>query len=228
MAIIILTDDVYAVLTTLERKLKGMCVDGAHDVHHLRRTMELALRLQKKEGGDRFVIALASYLHDMHRVIQIETGKYCSPAESLPKVRELLVGAGVCSEEKIKHILLCIELHEEYDFSKQGKTAKDIEALILQDADNLDAMGAIGIARCFSYGGAHNIPIWMPEIPLDSESPWDESMSSSPSQIQHFHEKLLRLKDNINTETAKRMALRRHRFLQRFLKEFFMEWEGAV
>ena len=95
----------------------------------------------------------------------------------------------------------------------------------MQDADNLEAMGAIGIARVFAYGGAHNIPIWVPEIPLPKGN-WNDSSPKSASQIHHFYEKLLRLKDNINTKTGKEMAGKRHKILEDFLENFFKEWEG--
>jgi len=145
------------------------------------------------------------------------------PKDSLPKVREIL-GRTDLSEEKKEKILHCIEFHEEYGFSKSGKTVTDIETLILQDADNLDAMGAIGIGRTFLFSGAHTLPLWIPEKPFDRET-FDES-EKDPSTIHHFHSKLLKLKDNMNTKTAKAMALKRHKVMEAFLKEFFAEWQG--
>jgi len=226
---VVITDDIAFVLHILESKIRKMfsSESSGHDIYHLRRVMNLALHIQDKEGGDRLVIAFASFLHDLHRIMQNETGKYCQPSDSLPKLRELLTFAGV-SDRKILQILRCVEFHEEYDFSDQGKTARDIETLILQDADNLDAIGAIGIARVFSFGGAHNIPIWCPDVPLDGESPWDETKPPSPSQIHHFHEKLLRLKDNMNTTTGRILAVGRHKIMVDFLEEFFKEWEGIA
>lgn len=218
------------VIAQLERSVQNMfhLESSGHDIHHLKRTMNLALHIQKKEGGNKLVIAAASLLHDVHRIIQNKTGKYCTPGQSLPEVKILLMEAGIGWTEEGSHIVRCIAFHEEYDFSDAGKTAKDIETLIVQDADNLDAIGAIGIARIFSYGGAHGIPIWRPEIPIDKESNWDETKPTSPSQIQHFYEKLLRLKDNMNTATAKKMAAHRHKVMEAFLAEFFKEWEGKL
>lgn len=194
-----------------------------HDIYHLKRTMNIALAIQEKEGGDKIVIGVSAFLHDVHRILQKETGKFCSPKDSLPKVKEILDKTDLTEEQKEK-ISHCIEYHEEYSFSENGKTVDDVETLILQDADNLDAIGAVGIGRTFTYSGAHNYPMWIPEKSFDREI-YDES-ENDPSTIHHFYSKLLKLKENMNTETAKQMANRRHEFMQLFLKEFFNEWEG--
>ena len=210
-----------------ETKLFFSSDSSGHDLYHLKRTMKLALHIQEKEGGDKAVIAIASLLYDVHRVIQGETGKYCSPEDSLPKVREILGKVGFSDKEKIDKILNCIKVHEEYDFSDNGKTSKDIESLIVQDADNLDAMGAIGIARVFAYGGAHHIPMWTPEVALPTGK-WTDDGKKSVSQIHHFYEKLLRLKDNMNTKTGKELAGKRHELLEDYLAEFFKEWKVKI
>lgn len=207
----------------VERMFSGE--SSGHDLDHLNRTKNIALKLQETEGGDRFVIGIASYLHDIHRIIEKESGEYCSPADSLDKVRDILREASI-SANRIDKILHSIELHEEYEFTKTGKLAQDIETLILQDADNLDAIGAIGVARAFAFGGAHNIPIWKPDIPLKSDD-YDES-ELDPSEIHHFYNKLLRLKDNMNTKTGKEMAENRHKFMEQFLDEFKKEWLGEL
>ncbi len=199
--------------------------NSGHDIYHLKRVVNLALHIQEKEGGDKLVIAVAAFLHDIHRIMQKETGKFCSPKDSLPRVKEILKKVEL-PEDKINNILHCIEFHEEYDFSDKGKTAQDIETLIIQDADNLDATGAVGVARAFTYGGAGNIPIWIPDIPFDRQA-FDES-EEDPSEIHHFYSKLLKLKDNINTKTGKKMAKNRHKVLEDFLKEFFGEWKGKI
>ena len=215
------------VINKLEKQAKSIfnLESSGHDIYHLKRVMNLALNLQEKEGGDRLVIAIASFLHDIHRIMQKEHGRYCTPEESIPKIIELLKNLDI-SEGKKEKILHCIKFHEEYEFSKNGKTAKDIETLIVQDADNLDGMGAIGIARAFSYGSAYKRPIWIPDIPLEQKK-FDETVNDS-SDIHHFYSKLLRLKDNMNTETAKKMALKRHLFMEKFLKRFFAEWKGEI
>jgi len=198
---------------------------SGHDIYHSERVLNLALHIQKKQGGDRLVVAVAAFLHDIHRIIQKETGKFCSPKDSIPKIKEILDKVNL-PEEKIEKVLHCIEFHEEYDFSENGKTAKDIETLIIQDADNLDAMGAIGIARAFTYGGAKKVPMWVPEIPFTRKT-FDESMEDV-SEIHHFYSKLLKLKNNMNTITARKMAEHRHKILEDFLEEFFKEWKGEL
>ena len=172
---------------------------------------------------NRLVIAVSAFLHDIHRIIQKETGSFCSPKDSLPKVKEILDKTDLTEEQKEK-VLHCIEFHEEYNFSEKGKTVEDIETLILQDADNLDSMGAIGIGRTFSYGGVHSVPMWIPEKPFD-RSGYEDS-ENDISTVHHFHSKLLKLKDNMNTETAKKMANERHKFMELFLQELYDEWEG--
>jgi uncharacterized protein len=185
--------------------------------------LNIALTIQEKEGGDRLVIAVAAFLHDIHRIIQKETGAFCSPKDSLPKVKELLDLTSLTQGQK-ERILHCIEFHEEYDFSQEGKSVGDIETLILQDADNLDAIGAIGVGRTFAFGGANGVTMWDPERPVDREA-FDES-EKDPSTIHHFYSKLLKLKNNMNTATAKKMADERHRFMELFLQEFLDEWSG--
>ncbi len=201
---------------------------SGHDISHLIRTCNIAKHLQKIEGGDSHVIAVSALLHDVHRLIQSdtkETGSFCEPKDSLSKVKKILQDLETPSEI-INKVLHCIEFHEEYDFSKSGKSVNDIETLILQDADNLDAIGAVGIARAFAFGGANNVPIWTPEIPFEREN-FDEG-ELDPSEIHHFHSKLLKLKDNMNTETARKMAEERTEFMKNFLDHFFKEWSGEL
>lgn len=198
---------------------------SGHDIHHLERVRNTADTLQQAEGGDRVVIETAAYLHDVHRLIQHETGRYCSPHDSLPMVEQLLEKTSLADSAK-RHVLHCVEHHEEYGFTAQGKRVSDIETLIVQDADNLDAIGALGIARTFAYGGAHKIPLWMPEVPLEQGTYDDSTLEAS--SIHHFYTKLLRLKEDMNTATARRMAASRHAFMEQFLDEFFGEWQGKL
>lgn len=213
------------IVDQLEEEIKILFHEesGGHDIYHLTRTLNNALTIQEKEGGDRLVIAVSAFLHDMHRIIQKQTGKFCSPKDSLPKVREILDKTDLTEEQKEK-VLHCIEYHEEYNFSENGKAVDDIETLVLQDADNLDAIGAIGIGRTFAFGGANELAMWAPEKPFDRET-FDES-EKDPSTIHHFYSKLLKLKGNMNTEAAKKMAGERHKFMELFLQEFFDEWNG--
>lgn len=196
---------------------------SGHDINHLKRVYNLALHLQEKEGGDKLVIAVSAMVHDLHRVIEKEPGKYCSPEESLPEIKGIYdkIGLPECVTKKALH---CVKYHEEYSFSETGKTVTDKETLILQDADNLDAIGAVGIARAFMFAGAKKLPMWIPEQSFEREH-YEESLQD-PTVVDHFKNKLLKLKDNMNTETAKKMAEKRHKFIEDFLDEFFKEWKG--
>ncbi len=214
-----------AVLSKIEKQIHALFSSDAsgHDLNHLHRVMNSALRIQEVEGGDRLVIAAAALLHDIHRIIENETGQFFSPADSLPRVDEILDAADFLPEKR-GQVLACVEFHEEYSFSKRGISINDIETLILQDADNLDAIGAVGVGRTFAFGGAHGVPMWLPEKPFDRLT-YDES-ERDPSVLHHFHSKLLKLKENMNTATGRQMAETRHIFMQTFLEQFKAEWNG--
>jgi uncharacterized protein len=218
--------DIDKFIEKLEKEIINyFSVDSSgHDIYHLKRVMNLAVHLQKKEGGDEFVITVAAFLHDVHRIAHRETGKYCSPEESLPKIKQILENIGFTDKEKIDKILHCIKYHEEYNFSENGNPVKDIETLIIQDADNLDASGAVGIARAFSYGGANGVPMYLPNEAFDRK--FFSEAENDKSEIHHFYSKLLKLKDNMNTKTARKMAGSRHKFMENYLKQFFAEWDG--
>ena len=122
---------------------------SGHDISHLERVMKIALCLQEKEGGDRIIIGIAAFLHDIHRIMQNQSGgEFVFPRESLPTIRKILSNLDL-SDEQVQKICYCIEYHEEYNWN--GNNTTDINTLILQDADNLDAIGALGIGRCFSF-----------------------------------------------------------------------------
>ena len=198
---------------------------SGHDIGHLIRTMNLALYIQEREGGDRLIVGIASFLHDIHRIMQNETGKFVSPIDSLPKVREILSNTDL-SKEIIDKICFCIEYHEVYNWN--GNNVEDINALILQDADNLDAIGAIGIARVFSYCGAHGSPMYNDTIPLENNENYDVTRGDDPSGIHHFYHKLFKLGDNMNTKTAKEIANKRIEFMKLYTKEFLNEWNSNL
>lgn len=195
---------------------------SGHDITHLIRTKNIALDICKKENGDELVVGIASFMHDIHRIMQNETKKYISPKDSISKVQEILDKTDLSKEVKDK-ICYAIEYHEEYNWN--GKNVSDINTLILQDADNLDAIGAIGIARTFSFGGSHNIPMYIEEIPLNKENDYNEN-NNDPSTIHHFYHKLFKLGDNMNTKTAKEIANNRVNFMKTFIDEFLNEWKG--
>ncbi len=217
------------ILKKIEEQIRAEFLNEAsgHDFYHLKRVMNLAKTIAKKEGGDLEIVSISALVHDLHRLMQSD-GKYVSPKESLPKVGEILQASGL-AEEKIKKVLHCVEFHEEYPFSVHGQTVHDLETLVLQDADRLDAIGAVGIARAFSFGAVHHVPIWNPDLPLPgADAKYDETKESDPSEVHHFYSKLLHLKDSMNTKTGRKMAEKRHKFMEFYLKEFFKEWEGKI
>ena len=196
---------------------------SGHDISHLIRTMNTALYLQEKEGGDRIIIGIAAFLHDIHRIMQNESGKFVSPKDSLEKVKEILSHIDL-TDEQVNKICYAIEQHEEYNWN--GKNVDDINTLILQDADNMDAIGAIGIGRTFSYGGSHNVIMYDDKVPLNQNDDYSESNGDDESTIHHFYHKLFKLGDNMNTTTAKNLANRRIEFMKTFVKEFLDEWNA--
>lgn len=210
-------------------KLKPYVIDlfkrdsSGHDISHLIRTMNTALYLQEKEGGDRIIIGIAAFLHDVHRIMQNESGKFVSPKDSLEKVKEILSHIDL-TDEQVNKICYAIEQHEEYNWN--GTNVDDINTLILQDADNLDAIGAIGIGRTFSYGGSHNVIMYDDKVPLNQNDDYSESNGDDESTIHHFYHKLFKLGDNMNTTTAKNLANRRIEFMKTFVKEFLDEWNA--
>lgn len=196
-----------------------------HDISHLIRTMNIAINICDKENGEKLIVGIAAFMHDIHRIMQNETGKFVSPKDSLPKVRKILSNTDL-SEESINKICYCIEFHEEYNWN--GNNVNDLNTLILQDADNLDAIGAIGIGRSFAYGGARNRLMYDESKPLNiDEDYFEENGDVDPSTIHHFYHKLFKLSDNMNTKTGKEQAIRRTEYMKEFVKEFLDEWTGV-
>ncbi len=213
-------------ITKIKPIVEDMCKNktGGHDMDHFMRTMRNALYLQTKEGGDQLIIAISSFLHDIHRIMQSEKKEYVSPKESLDKVREIITLAKLdLDENQINSILFCIEHHEEYNWN--GNNVKDINALIVQDADNLDAIGAIGIGRSVGYAAINNQIFYDDKIPLEDYIGYEEKLKDV-SNIHFLNNKLIKLGDNMNTQTAKRIAKERVDFIRRFIDEYIKEWNG--
>lgn len=194
-----------------------------HDLGHLERTLNNALYICENEGGDKLIVGISAYLHDIHRIMQTEEGKFVSPKDSLQKVREFLMALDLTEEQKNK-ICFCIEHHELYNWNDNN--VNDLDALIVQDADNLDAIGAVGIGRAFNYGGGNNIKMYDENIPLNEENDFVESEGDKESTIHHFYHKLFKLGSQMNTKTARLLAEQRTEFMKLFTKQFFDEWNG--
>jgi uncharacterized protein len=199
--------------------------DSSHDIAHFSRVYNIALKIQKKEGGDRLIIGVGAFVHDVHRSIQADTGKYCEPKDSLPIVKNLLNKINF-PKDKIDGVLHVVEYHEEYSFTKKGKTVHDIETLVVQDADNLDAMGAVGIARTFTFGAKFNRPLWIPDLSYKKKYYADSKIEEST--LMHFESKLLKLLANMNTKAGKQFAKERHQYMVKFVDRFKREWKGDL
>ena len=193
-----------------------------HNIDHLKRTLNYAKYLQAKEGGDLLVVGIAAFIHDIHRILSAQEKRYVSPKESLPVVEEFIKDLDITDKQK-EHILHAIEHHEEYAFGG-GVTVTDIESKILQDADNLDAVGAIGIVRTFKYGISHGLKDYDETIPLYQNKFTEEK--NDESTIHHIHNKLLRLGDYMNTKAAKSLAQKKTDLMKQFMDMFIGEWTG--
>ena len=196
---------------------------SGHDISHLIRTKNIAINLCEKENGDKLIVGISAFMHDIHRIMQKEKGKFVSPKDSIPTVKNILDKTDLDNEIKNK-ICYCIEYHEQYNWN--GNNVNDINTLILQDADNLDAIGAIGIGRTFTYGGARNIKMFDENIPINSNDDFTDAQDD-PTTIHHFYHKLFKLGDNMNTETAKKIATNRINYMKEFVNEFLDEWHGS-
>ena len=196
---------------------------SGHDVSHLERTMNAALYIQEREGGDRVIVGLGAYLHDVHRIMENEAGRFVSPEESLGPIRDMLANADL-TDEQVDAICYCVAHHEHYNWN--GRNVQDINALIVQDADNLDAIGAMGIARAFSYGAMHGLPLYDPDTPLSEAGAYEEGTEDDKSTMHHFFHKSLRLGQHMNTKTGSDLARQRTAYMRSFVDEFLAEWDG--
>lgn len=183
---------------------------SGHDMHHVWRVFRLTQRFADALDADRVVVGCAVLTHDLHRVLGDDTG--CAPEETLEEVDRVLEDAGV-SRDLVPPIRHCVAVHDDIAFRGDDPQPETVEAEILRDADNLDAMEAVGIARTFAFGGVHGTPLWDPR-------------GDEYSQLYHFEDKLLRLRDELHTEPARELAEGRHAFLEAFYERFRAEWHG--
>lgn len=202
-------------------KLEGE--GSGHDWWHIVRVWNMAKHIGAGEGADMFIVELAALLHDISdwkfnngddtigpKIARQILEKYFVPTEIIDQVCDIIItasfkGAGVKTEKM-----------------------KTLEGQVVQDADRLDAIGAIGIARAFAYGGHKNRQMYDPDKKPAEHQSKEEYIHNEGSTINHFYEKLLLLKDRMNTETAKKLAESRHRFMEEYLDRFFQEWDGKI
>jgi uncharacterized protein len=195
--------------------------EGGHDWFHTERVYNNALLISKGETVDELAVALGALLHD------IADSKFNNGDDTIgPKIAgEFLMKQNV-STKVINHV---IKIIENVSFSSNIDNASEFkskELEVIQDADRLDALGAIGIARTFNYGGFKNRALYNPDIKPNLNLTKDEYKKSTAPTINHFYEKLLLLKDKMNTKTGRKIAEERHNYMVDFLKQFYAEWHG--
>ena len=193
---------------------------SGHDWWHIYRVRNIAIRITARENADLFVVQLAALLHDIADW-KFNNGDFnAGPKLAREWLEKLQVGEDVISQ-------VC-EIIKGVSFKGAGVTAKmtTTEGMIVQDADRLDAIGAIGIARTFAYGGHRGQEIFNPDVRPEWHDSFEEYKNCTGSTINHFYEKLLLLKDLMNTETARKIAVERHRYMEHFLDRFYKEWDG--
>ena len=205
------------VATYVERKLSGE--GSGHDWWHIVRVRKLAEKLALAEGGDSFICQLAALVHDL-----VDDKLVAGEGLALAEVRDLLTRVGVAANQTDQ--VLTIIQSISYKGGNQNHLVLSLEGQIVQDADRLDAMGAIGVARTMAYSGHHQRIIHDPEVAVRQNMTLDQYRSHQGTAITHFYEKLLLLKDLMNTKTAQELAKGRHAFLEAYLEQFFAEWDG--
>ena len=190
-----------------------------HDWHHIDRVRKVALRLAEAEGANKEVVELAALLHDIADHKFHGHDLTVGPA----KAKEVILENGGSEEltDRISQII------SETSFKGAGVATpvSSIESAVVQDADRLDALGAIGIARAFAYGGSKNRSLYDPDKKATIHGDFEAYANSKGSTVNHFYEKLLLLKDRMHTESGRKMAEERHRFMEQFLNRFFEEWD---
>lgn len=199
---------------------QALCTEGSgHDWYHIERVWKLSRHIAAQENADIFIVEMSALLHDL------EDWKLSDAHDDLPKTKAWLQSQQINTEitQKICHII--------HHISFKGAGVADnelpLEGKIVQDADRLDAIGAIGIARTFAYGGHKSRLIYDPEIKPTLHQSFEEYKKNNSSTINHFYEKLLLLKDRMNTKTAKKLAEHKHEIMVKFLHDFHREWDFA-
>lgn len=192
---------------------------SGHDWWHIHRVRNLALKIAKSEGGNHFIIEIAALLHD---VDDWKINADENESRTIAWLRNIKF-----PETEIEKI---VQIIDQVSFKGAGvpTNATSIEAKVVQDADRLDAIGAIGIARTFAYGGNKGRPIYLPGIKPEMHNDFESYKKGTAPTINHFYEKLLLLKNRLNTPSAIEIAKKRHTFMEQFLEHFFMEWNNSI
>lgn len=194
--------------------------EGGHDWWHIYRVWQNAKTIALTEKVDVLVVELAALLHDIADAKFHEVDESVGPKKAHQFLKEINV-----PDEVVEHVVHIIK-HMSFKQSFGETQFSSPEMHVVQDADRLDAIGAIGIARTFNYGGFKNRLIYHPEIKPQTYADKESYKNSTAPTINHFYEKLLLLKDSMHTATGKHMAENRHVFMEQFLAQFYKEWEG--
>ncbi|MCK0155812.1 HD domain-containing protein [Cellulophaga sp. F20128] len=207
----------------VQKTLKG--AEGGHDWFHIERVYNNTMLIAKEEQVDLLVVSLGALLHD------IADPKFHNGDETIgPKMATTFLKSLAVDDKVIAHVVQIIN-HISYK-SSLGDAATipftSIELKVVQDADRLDAIGAIGIARAFNYGGFKNRGMYNPAIPPNHSMTKEEYKKSTAPTINHFYEKLLLLKNKMNTSTGQKLAQGRHQYMEAFLAQFYDEWNGKI
>ncbi|MET3696036.1 HD domain-containing protein [Bacillus oleivorans] len=209
-------------ISLLEQKIKNLFLNEGtgHDWFHIDRVRRMALHICEQEGGDQAIVEAAALLHDVP-----DEKLNRSKEEGIAKMYTLLDELPFSNEEKSE--IADIVLHISFKGGNETKLS-NLNAKIVRDADRLDAIGAIGIARTFAYGGSIGNPIFIPDYKVRDQMTEEEYRNQPSSVIHHFYEKLLKLKDLMTTDTGKMLANEKHEFMETFLKQFFHEWNKGA
>lgn len=210
------------VIQKIASQVKELFQDDStgHDWWHIYRVWQLAIRIGKQEGADLFIVELGALLHDISDYKFNGGDETAGGQKAELLLKEMGVDGGVI--KAVCHIVDNVS----FKGAKVKNKMKGIEGLIVQDADRLDGLGAMGIARTFTYGGSTGAAIYNPDSKPQLHGSFEEYKKRDPSSVNHFYEKLLLIKDMMNTDAARKIAEHRHRFMEDFLEEFMKEWDG--
>ncbi len=192
---------------------------SGHDWWHIYRVWKNAITICEHEGADTFIVQLAALLHDL------DDWKFNESGDETPLRAKAWLDS-LAIDPSITDAVCRIIMHISYKGAGVENKMDSLEGFIVQDADRLDAIGAIGIGRAFAYGGWKNRPLYDPDSPPQMHQTFEQYKNSKSATINHFYEKLLLLKDMMNTATGKRIAEQRHAVMVQFLEQFMNEWEG--
>ena len=209
-----------ATIAFVKKELKN--AEGGHDWFHIERVFKNSILISKDEKVDVFVVSLAALLHDIADPKFYNGDETVGPKVATQFLKEQKVHATII--EHVVHIIKNISFKNSFDTASESFTSIELE--VVQDADRLDAIGAIGIARCFNYGGFKNRALYDPKIIPDLKMTKETYKKSTAPTINHFYEKLLLLKDQMNTASGKKIANNRHQFMELYLQQFYDEWNG--